>query len=173
MIHSKEIVNAIGVHGNWKQRLRRAIETGKSDFTVDELIVDNQCDFGKWLHSLSSDIKKSSQWSKIQQVHAKFHIEAARLFVFARQEKQKEVLDAMVVGSDFARYSSELTMAMVKWKNSITQIDNLTRCLDAPFSSITLPLVDHKELFPDTLDLRDASRRDPFGLADRMSVNTN
>ena len=58
MLRSKEIVNAIGVHGNWKKRLRRAIETGNSDFTVDELIVDNQCDFGKWLHSLSSDDKE-------------------------------------------------------------------------------------------------------------------
>jgi hypothetical protein len=120
MLHSEEIINAIGVHGNWKQRLRRAIETGNSDFTVDKLKVDNQCDFGKWLHSLSSDEKNSSHWHNIQQLHAKFHIEAARLLELAIQGKPQEAQDAMLVGSDFARLSGQLTMAMVKWKSSLT-----------------------------------------------------
>ncbi len=135
MTHLKEIINAIGAHGNWKQRLRRAIETGNSDFTVEKIRVDNQCDFGKWLHSLSSDEKKSFHWTKIQQLHAKFHIEAARLFELAIQGNQKEALDAMVLGSDFARYSSELTMAMVQWKRSLKQTVTLTRYLDAPILS--------------------------------------
>jgi hypothetical protein len=119
MLHTEEIINAIGAHGNWKQRLRRAIETGNNDFTVEKIKVDNQCDFGKWLHSLSSDEKKSSHWLKIQQLHAKFHIEAARLLELAAQGKQKEAEDAMAIGNDFTRISCELTMAMVKWKSSL------------------------------------------------------
>jgi methyl-accepting chemotaxis protein len=120
MLHSEEIISAIGAHGNWKQRLRRAIETGNSDFTVAKIKVDNQCDFGKWLHSLSSEEKNSSHWSNIQQLHAKFHIEAARLLELSTQGKQQEAQDAMLVGNDFARLSSQLTMAMVRWKSSLT-----------------------------------------------------
>jgi hypothetical protein len=119
MLHSEEIMNAIGAHGNWKQRLRRAIETGNSDFTVDKIKVDNQCDFGKWLYSLSLDEKNSSHWLNIQQLHAKFHIEAAHLLELSKQGKQQEALDAMFIGNDFARLSSQLTMAMVKWKSSL------------------------------------------------------
>jgi methyl-accepting chemotaxis protein len=120
MVNSEEIKNAIGAHGIWKQRLRRAIETGNSDFTIDETKIDNQCDFGKWLYSLSSDEKNSSHWLNIQQLHSKFHIEAARLLELATQGKQQEAQDAMLIGSDFARLSGQLTMAMVKWKNSLT-----------------------------------------------------
>ncbi|MCX6122694.1 MAG: CZB domain-containing protein [Ignavibacteriales bacterium] len=120
MLHPEEIKNAIGAHGKWKQRLRRAIETGNSDFIVDKLKIDNQCEFGKWLYSLSLDEKSSSYWPTIQQLHANFHIEAARLLELATQGKQQEALDAMLIGSDFARLSSQLTMAMVKWKCSLT-----------------------------------------------------
>ena len=133
MLHPKEIIDAIGAHGNWKQRLRRAIETGNSDFTFDKIKVDNQCDFGKWLHSLSSDEKKSSHWLNIQQLHAKFHIEAARLLERAMQGKQKEAMDAMAIGNDFTRLSCGLTMAMVKWKSSLSQTGNQTR--HAPIES--------------------------------------
>jgi hypothetical protein len=118
MLHL-EIKNVIGAHGNWKQRLWRAIETGNSDFTVEEYGADNHCDFGKWLYSLSSDEKNSSRWLNIQQLHANFHIEAARLLELAAQGYQQEAQDAMLIGSDFARLSGQLTMAMVKWKSSL------------------------------------------------------
>jgi len=173
MIHSTEIVHAIGVHGNWKQRLRRAIETGNSDFTVDKIKVDNHCEFGKWLHSLSLDEKKSSHWSRIQHFHATFHIEAARLFELAMQGKPTEALDAMGLGTDFARYSSELTMAMIQWKRSLTHTGNLHRYVDAPVSSLISPKVHTDELFPDSLNIQNDFQKEPFGQASRMSMSTN
>ena len=117
---SEEIMDAVGYHGNWKQRFRQAIETGTGDFVVEQIKNDNQCDFGKWLYSLSADEKNSSHWSNIQQLHAKFHIEAARLLKLATQGRQQEAMDAMLIGNDFARLSGQLTMAMVKWKSSLT-----------------------------------------------------
>jgi methyl-accepting chemotaxis protein len=173
MIHSKEIVNAIGAHGNWKQRLRRAIETGNSDFTIDKIKVDNHCKFGKWLYSLSSDEKRSFHWSRIQHFHAKFHIEAARLFELATQGKKTEALDAMVLGTDFAKYSSELTMAMVQWKRSLTHTGNLHRYVDAPVSPLISPNIHNNELLPDSLDIRDDFQKEPFGQAGCMSMSTN
>jgi len=47
MLNTEEITKAISAHGNWKQRLRQAIESGNSEYTVEKLKVDNQCDFGK------------------------------------------------------------------------------------------------------------------------------
>jgi Chemoreceptor zinc-binding domain len=180
MIHSKEIVHAIGAHGNWKQRLRRAIETGNSDFTIDKIKVDNHCEFGNWLHSLSSDEMKSSHWTRIQQLHAKFHFEAARLFELATQGKQTEALDAMGLGTDFAKYSSELTMAMVQWKRSLTHTGNIHRYVDTPVSLLVLPKVHKNELLPDAFNIRDDSQRDSFRGADPdfvgaggMSISTN
>jgi len=47
MAIAEEITKAIGAHGMWKQRLRQAIDTGKSEFTVERVRPDNLCDFGK------------------------------------------------------------------------------------------------------------------------------
>jgi hypothetical protein len=120
MLLSEQIINAVGYHGYWKLRLRDSIETGTGGFFVDQIINDNQCDFGKWLHSLSADEKNSSHWSNIQKLHAKFHIEAARLLELAAQGKQKEAENAISKGSSFAVLSCEITMAMVEWKISLT-----------------------------------------------------
>lgn len=120
MLNTEEITKAIAAHGMWKQRLRKAIEEGNSEYTVDKLKVDNLCDFGKWLHSLSSEEKKSTHWPTIQQLHAKFHIEAAHILDLAIKGKIKEAEEAMAIGKNFTMLSGELTSAMMKWKNSLT-----------------------------------------------------
>jgi hypothetical protein len=126
MVKSEEIINAIGSHGNWKKGFRRVIETVSGDVTIEQIKNDHQCDFGTWLHSLSADDKNSSHWCTIQQLHSKFHIEAARLLELAAQRRQKEAENAMAVGSSFAILSCDLTMAMVEWNNSLKYTVNPT-----------------------------------------------
>jgi len=123
---SEEIMDAVGYHGNWKQRFRHAIETGTGDFVVEQIKNDNQCDFGKWLYSLSADEKNSSHWSNIQQLHAKFHIEATRSLELAAQGKHNDAENAISKGSNYAILSCEMTMAMVEWKISLSDTGNLT-----------------------------------------------
>jgi hypothetical protein len=114
----EEINKAIGAHGMWKQRLREAIDAGKSDFTVERVRPDNLCDFGKWLYSFPASDQTSPHWKTVRELHGKFHAEAARLLSLAvgghRQEAEKEIDTA----SHFAKISSELTGAMTKWKAS-------------------------------------------------------
>lgn len=114
-----EITTAIAAHGKWKQRLIDAIETGKSEFTAQRLKVDNLCDFGKWLYSLSLEEKKSPHWNEIQKLHAKFHIEAAKILELALTGKVNEAKEAMSLSKDYVKLSGELTRAMMKWRDSI------------------------------------------------------
>jgi len=121
MAAAEEINKAIGAHGMWKQRLRQAIETGKSDFTVERVRPDNLCDFGKWLYSLPAIDQTSAHWKAVRDLHGKFHTEAAHVLGLAvgglRQEAEKK-LDA---GSQFIKISSDLTGAMMKWKASLAE----------------------------------------------------
>ncbi len=114
----EEINKAIGAHGMWKQRLREAIDTGKSEFTVERVRPDNLCDFGKWLYSLPPGDQTSTHWKTVKELHAKFHAEAARVLGLAVNGHKQEAEKALSTGSNFVKISSELTGTMMKWKDS-------------------------------------------------------
>jgi hypothetical protein len=43
------IDKAIAAHARWKSQLRKVIDSGTSDFTIDQVRPDNVCEFGRWL----------------------------------------------------------------------------------------------------------------------------
>lgn len=112
---TEEIQKAIGAHGMWKVRLRKAVETGQSEWTVAHVKADNNCDFGKWLHGLPEHEKKAENWGKIRDLHAKFHEEAARILECAITGKKAQAADSLELGSPFTNASANLTSLMMKW----------------------------------------------------------
>ncbi len=116
MANIEEINKAIAAHGVWKQRLRQAIDSGASEFTVENVQPDNRCDFGRWLNSLPVGDKSCEHWKNVQGLHARFHIEAARILNLAIQGNQQEAEKALAFDSQFANLSAMLTSSMVKWK---------------------------------------------------------
>jgi methyl-accepting chemotaxis protein len=116
-----EIDNAIGAHGMWKQRLRSAIQEGRSEFTVSGTKVDNACAFGKWLYSLPQSEKSSLNWTTVQKLHARFHEETANILGLALTSNKTDAENALTgINSEFASISAELTRAMGKWKSSVS-----------------------------------------------------
>lgn len=119
MANVDEINKAIGAHGMWKQRLRQAVDSGQSEFTVERVRPDNQCEFGKWLHALPPTDKISVNWKSVQELHAKFHTEAARVLELALKGQKQKADEGLSPDSGFAKVSLELTSAMMKWKGSL------------------------------------------------------
>lgn len=119
MVYGEEIKKAIGAHGAWKQRLRQAVDTGKSEFTVERVRPDNLCEFGKWLHGLPSGDKGSANWKSVQELHARFHVEASRVLGLAVQGKKQDAENGLSLNSPFSEISSKLTIAMIAWKASL------------------------------------------------------
>jgi hypothetical protein len=114
----QQITSAIAAHSHWKKRLRDAIATGKSDFVVDKVRRDDQCDFGTWLHgSIDAGGHKSPHYSTVKDLHAKFHVEAARILGMALGGKQADAEAAMQPGTTFMTLSSNLTSEMVRWRD--------------------------------------------------------
>lgn len=116
MSKAEEIKKAIGAHGMWKVRLRSAVDTGKSEFTVDKVKADNNCDFGKWLHGLPEGEKKSLSWTKVRDLHAKFHVEAAKILESALAGKKEAAAKGLDTASEFSKLSANLTGAMMSWE---------------------------------------------------------
>jgi methyl-accepting chemotaxis protein len=112
--------NAIGAHGMWKMRLRKAIETGRTDVDPAKVAKDDQCDFGRWLYTeVDAREKASAHFRTIQALHAEFHRAAARVLELAVSRHVKEAVDAMSGDSAFARASGSLTTAMLAWRREL------------------------------------------------------
>jgi methyl-accepting chemotaxis protein len=119
---SEEIQAAIGAHGAWKLRLRTAVDTGTSTFTVSAVGVDNQCDFGKFLHTkVDPATKNSAQWRKCRDLHAQFHKAAAGVLQLALAGKKEVAKEALGAQGEFTTVSRALSAAMLEWKTAGVQ----------------------------------------------------
>ena len=120
-LHS-EIRSAIAKHGLWKTNLKAAINTGSSEFSVATVQRDDQCIFGKWLHSLTDPaVKKSEHFIKCKELHRRFHEATAKVLALALAGKKQEAEQAMGGTSDFGKLSATLTIAMMEWAKTLPE----------------------------------------------------
>ncbi|GBD23938.1 hypothetical protein HRbin29_01611 [bacterium HR29] len=109
------VTKAIAAHGQWKIRLRQAIETGKSEWTVDQVKVDDQCVLGKWIYGDAVvRFPGDSLVREIRELHREFHQEAAKVLSLALMGRKAEAERLMEQGSAYARISGSLVRALQK-----------------------------------------------------------
>lgn len=114
-----EIRNAIQVHSAWKERLGDAIQTGRSEFTVEIVCQDDQCRLGRWLYTLSEPTKASHRWRCVQQMHADFHRHAANVLDLALMGNKAAAKAATSYSSGFAQTSARLTAELKAWQQEV------------------------------------------------------
>ena len=121
-LHVTEIDKAIGSHGLWKGRIRTLIESGKSDIPVETAALTDACDFGKWLSGpkLSARDKASAHYTKVNELHTRFHKVAAAAIGLALAGKKAEAEKMVAVNGAFTALSAELTTAMLEWRKSLS-----------------------------------------------------
>jgi methyl-accepting chemotaxis protein len=116
-----EIRKAIGAHGLWKTRLKDAIQTGKSEFTVEGVGKDNNCEFGQWLYGTAkADTRYAKRFETVRRLHADFHKEVARILELALKGGKDSALAALGDNTPFHKLSAELTMEMMSWAKEVS-----------------------------------------------------
>jgi hypothetical protein len=103
---NKKIGQEIATHNIWKFHLKNAIETGRSDFTVEEVQNYHACIFGEWLDSAEG--KRLPHYLEISELHKAFHEEASIVLHLALMGQPSEALAKMREGSRFSQISSQL-----------------------------------------------------------------
>jgi len=116
MIDPATLDHAIAAHAKWKFRLREAIRTGESEWTVEKVRPDDQCEFGKWLGSLPLAERMMKEWREVKELHAKFHLAAADVLDSALAGRKSEATTAMAPGGAFADISTKLVKMITDWK---------------------------------------------------------
>jgi len=116
----QEINKTIASHSMWKVRLLDAIKNGTSEFSVDEVKVDNKCEFGQWLYEkIGESWKTDEHYKKVLDLHAQLHTETARILSLALDGKAEIARNEMALGSEFSKLSSKLTLALMDWKKQL------------------------------------------------------
>lgn len=116
MVTHEALDAALEAHGKWKARLRDAIATGHSEFTVDVVKRDNACEFGRWLEMLSPQDKKSDDYLKVKNLHATFHQTAAEILALALAGKKEQAIKLLEFGGKYGNDSGGLVLALNQWK---------------------------------------------------------
>jgi hypothetical protein len=115
---AEQITVAIGAHGQWKSRLKTAIDTGRSDISPVVVRDDHRCPFGCWLHALPAPYCTSEYFRQVRALHATFHQEAAAVLEIALAGNQAAAHERISFSSPFAAASAKLTSAMVRWRSA-------------------------------------------------------
>ena len=116
----EEIDKAIAAHGQWKGKLRTAIETGQCESTPEKVKQDNNCSFGKWLYyRIDETYKNSAHYKTILDLHAKFHQEAGSILELAMNGDKTTASEKMGLGKPFRHLSAELTENLNDWKKEL------------------------------------------------------
>jgi hypothetical protein len=117
---SKDAVDAaLTAHAQWKKRLQTAIATGQSEFKVEIVQKDNECQFGKWLYGLSPDEKTNEDFQKIKALHADFHRTAGDILGLALSGDKELALKKLDYGGTYGGTSGRLVLALQSWKSKM------------------------------------------------------
>lgn len=117
MTHADEIKKAIASHGLWKSRLRQAIDSGRSQWSVEEIAAEGDCELGRWLQAAEPTGEGAERVERIRALHRKFHREAAQVLQLAHGGQRSVANMAMAAGSPFDRLTSELTRELLLWSS--------------------------------------------------------
>jgi hypothetical protein len=117
---SPEIHNAILAHSVWKSMLLAAVEIGRSDLTLANVLREDQCDFGRWLLALPADgpMAQSEHFRRVRLLHTEFHACAGEVLLACREGDQEGARALMSEGSHFMAASRALTQALREWDES-------------------------------------------------------
>jgi methyl-accepting chemotaxis protein len=117
----EEISKAISAHGQWKQKLRTAINTGECESTPEKVKHDKNCSFGKWLHErIAPDAKESLYYPRVVLLHSKFHQEAGSILEMALNGNKESANLRIGLSSEFSKLSANLTKEMQCWQESLS-----------------------------------------------------
>ncbi|MQQ07352.1 hypothetical protein GFB49_02690 [Epibacterium sp. SM1979] len=116
----QQIGEAMQAHAAWKQKLGDAVKTGRLPKPSCDIRTNDQCSFGKWLFSLTSDprVARSAGYQEVMKTHTVFHLEAGRVAELVEKD-DLAAAERALNGPGYNAATTNLNNAMLQWKQSI------------------------------------------------------
>jgi hypothetical protein len=115
-----EIIKAVSAHVMWTAKLRTAIHSGESSYSLPEIEADDRCELGKWLKSqIAPELKNSPHYANTLELHHQFHRVAGRIFGLAFNGQSTDALKAMEANGDLTKASASLVSELRAWNEAM------------------------------------------------------
>ena len=83
-------------------------------------MFNNNCSFGKWLHErIDPEVKGTSDYDEIVELHARFHREAGAILELALAGNKEKAHKLLGLGSEFSDVSAKLVTKMRWWRTTL------------------------------------------------------
>lgn len=109
------VTAAISAHTAWNANLSAAVSSGQGGLQGHDVARDDLCAFGRWLMGDPS-LREAPLYAEVLALHARFHLEAARVLDIALEGRTQEAAAAMERGSAYDDASSALLTALAAWR---------------------------------------------------------
>lgn len=115
------LFDALTAHVAWKEKLRKAIDSGIIDPPPAKISQDNLCAFGKWLYSpdLAHEVKASAHYQSIVKTHAAFHRAASEVAMLAEVGEKEKAREMMLVGQHFMLHANSIRREIMHWMQEL------------------------------------------------------
>ncbi len=127
MAIDEEIDSAVEAHCNWGESLKRAIDTGISNMSVETARDNSICKFGQWIYgdTIPQAAKDLPGYADIVKLHAEFHKRAAEVLQLALAGRKMEALDGLKITSEYATNSIMLRLSLRTWQIDAEKITDV------------------------------------------------
>lgn len=114
---------AVVSHAEWKNRLRAAIDTKRlpAGMSIQQVGRDDQCDFGKWLHSGEGAAQDPRRAAAVTNLHASFHTTAAAILNDVATGNVDSARHKLSAEDGYAGVAHELTDELISWGHQVAQ----------------------------------------------------
>ncbi len=107
---------AVVTHQQWRVAFERAIRARGDGFDPEIVRRDDLCTLGQWLHGAGrAAMNNLTAHAMLTDVHAEFHLAAARVLEMARAERLADAAQGMDPGSQYSRWSATLLAALQRY----------------------------------------------------------
>lgn len=111
----EQIDKAIGTHGALKVKLRQNID-GTLSLVPAEVSVENRCEFGKWLYSLSGVQTSDPHNKEVLALHKNIHKAAGDVVLKVMTGNKAGAEASISLNGEYASASSKLNSKTMEWK---------------------------------------------------------
>lgn len=113
-----EINSALLSHLAWKSKLKKSIESGVLEYSIEHIKSDTNCSFGKWLAMLPDEIKNTKEFKKVLSSHSKFHVSASEIISLFLEGKKYDAEDFLNnKESSYLKNSDDLSKSIMDLKS--------------------------------------------------------
>ncbi len=116
------LLTALSAHVAWKEKLRKAIDSGIIDLPPAKIQEDNLCVFGKWLYAsdLSEEVKSSPHYENVRQIHAEFHKAASKVAMLAEIGEKEKARHMMKQDQPYGVQANKIRHEILSWLQDIS-----------------------------------------------------